>query len=281
MKCSAYEDQLALCLAGELNGRAALRLVKHLDRCSGCSALVDHLAETQQTVQAALRTEAKAPETLNARVMEAIAGTTPRRRCWPTVAAAAPRRWRLAMALSACALALAAYSAGHFGASRKPAGSPPMTASSRPMLDLATLTADYGHGASPSGAAVLNSDAKTLARALAPKVGETVRVANLSGRGLRLIGGSPALTQGAASALVHYDMNGQRVSIFQVDGMKLAPPATDSPKMTGHCYLVGTVDTVSYVFWCSGQTNYVMLARVEPERLFQLALYASRELDRI
>jgi hypothetical protein len=87
--------------------------------------------------------------------------------------------------------------------------------------------------------------------------------------------------QGFPVACLHYEWEGERVSFFQLDARKLAPPALRPVRFQGEVYLVGERDPLSYVTWRSGRMSCALAARVRPERLLRLACYACDALDRL
>jgi anti-sigma factor RsiW len=279
MKCAWFQERLLLYLAGELQPTETARLLKHLEKCAPCTALAEELAETQEMVDAAVRTNVEAPESLDARVMGAVRGLPPRRPSWNTLLP----RWgwpqRLVLASAALGLVIIGFAAGHWFAFRDRRAHPPMAMAGRPTLNLELL--GRAHERAMTIPPVSQPLPRRIAQALTPQVQFRVAAADLPSEGARLIGGEAATVQGTPVACLRYDWKGERVSLFQVDGMKLAPPMLPQREINGHCYLVGRTHDMSYVLWCAGTTNFVLVARADPERLFRLARNASETLERI
>jgi anti-sigma factor RsiW len=278
MRCGWVQDRLLLYLSGELGPRQAARLVRHLEQCTACAALAEELAETQEKMEAVLRTQVAAPAALDARVMEVVRGLPVPRRSWDALF---PRwRWDQGLALIAAALCLvvAGFSAGSWHTTRTAA----VSRATAPALDLGLLGEIHRRPQKTIGSAELRiSGPERLSRALTPLVRFPVAAVDLRSQGLRLMGGSKVTVRAVPVACLHYDWQGERVSLFQMDAGKLSPPALRPVEFNGEFYLVGESASLSYVAWRSGRTNCALVAHVRPERLLRLACSACDALDRL
>lgn len=103
---------------------------------------------------------------------------------------------------------------------------------------------------------------------------------NLSASGATLLGGRWHQVASAPVAFLCYEWNGQRVSLYQADGRRLTVPALHALRQrqstsAKRCYVVEQGDGLTYVAWCVGMTNYVLVAHASPERLLHLAQRAT------
>jgi anti-sigma factor RsiW len=278
MKCGWMQDRLLLYLSGELGTRQAARLVRHLEQCTACAALAEELAETQEKMEAVLRTQVEAPAALDAQVMEVVRGLPVRRRSWDALL---PRwRWDQGLALIATALCLivAGFSAGSWHATRTSLAS----RVAAPALDLGLLGEIHRRPQRKIVSTELRiSGPEQLSRALTPRVQFPVSAVDLRSQGLRLVGGSKTTLRGVPAAYLHYDWQGERVSFFQMDAGRLSLPALRPVGFNGEFYLVGESASLSYVAWRSGRTNCVLVTRARPERLLRLACSACDAMDRL
>ena len=82
-------------------------------------------------------------------------------------------------------------------------------------------------------------------------------------------------------ATMHYNWKGTPVMLAQSDGMRLAPPSTlQEMRDHGRCFLIQHSGDLTYVLWCEGTNNFVLVARVPPAQLFALACDVCAKLQR-
>jgi anti-sigma factor RsiW len=276
MRCARVQDRLLLYLAGEVEVQEAARLCRHLERCSRCTAAADELAETQELVEGALRTTARAPLTLDTRVMAAVRREPTRR---PSRFGPIPfwsGRQRLTAVTAALSLLMGGYWLGHWHTG----GSLPAVARlARPgwsTLPLARLGDDHlEYLANPQPAQIPGPDPRQVSRRLTSLLKYPVAVVDLQHEGARLLGGRKCRVQGVWIAFLLYDWKGERVSLYQIDGRKIAMPPLREIVSRGRCFHVSQIQGLSYVTWRSGAMNFVMVSGASPERLLQLARCAS------
>jgi anti-sigma factor RsiW len=263
---------LLLYLAGELEPSQTARLMRHLERCSTCTAAAEQLSETAARVEAALPTTIEAPATLDARVMEAVRGLPAPRRPWTALFPRPRLLHRLALGSAVLALMIASFFMGRWDAGR-------MASRPAPALDLALLGDAHRQLLSAPGTEIQTQDPQKLAQALAPLLRFPAAVVDLRPEGLRLVGGKPAEVHGVPVAALHYDWEGQRVSLFQMG--TLSPPALRQVIFRSDSYFVRKVGGLTYVAWSFGGTNCVMVAQNVPmHQLFRFACHASEKLER-
>lgn len=291
MTCGWVQDRLLLYLAGELEPREAARLCRHLESCARCTAMAEELAETQELVEKALATPARAPATLDARVMESVRGLPSRRQPWPALSP--PWIWQRRVAAGAAALSLlvGGYLAGHWHASRSLGGTAAQRwswasrphdmragrpRSQRPTLSLTLLGEDHlEYLADPQPAQVPGPDPRRVSLGLTPLLKFPVAAVDLQSEGARLLGGRKCQVQGVPIAFLLYDWKGERVSLYQIDGRKIALPPLRENLFHGRRFLVGEEKGLCYVAWRSGAMEFVMVSGVRQERLLHLACSAS------
>ena len=286
--CGWVQDRLLIYLAGEMTApEEAAKLCRHLETCAHCTAAAEALAETAETLEGVLHPSVPAPATLDARVMAAVRDLpAPARRFrWPGVARPSTGRRPLAFA---AATALCFLSAGFLLGKeyavrpRPPAATEPMAApippTSPPTVQLNLLAGDHwAYLENPSPAQVPGPEPRRVARAMTPLVSFPVTPLDLDPGGARLIGARRCEVQGVPVAFLLYDWRGERVSLFQMDGRKLALPGLRETVFEGHCFLVGERDGLTFALWCRGTTNFVLVARLAPAQLLRLASTAAAE----
>ncbi len=300
MKCRQVRARLLLFQEGELEPRESAQVRDHLRDCPRCGALAEALAETQDQVEAALSTAMAAPPTLEARVMATVRRLPERRLQWP--AFAPPWSWQRRLATVGAALCLvpAGFLAGFltgrapFGRATPPQASPqpspPRTTIAQApaaqvpatqVLELASLRKDHLQSlASPRAVTVMGHDPRQVSQHLGRSDDCLAVPVSLSASGAKLLGGRWHRVAGAPVAFLCYEWNGQRISLYQADGRRLALPALramEQRRATGgqRCYVIEQEGSLSSVAWCSGMTNYVLVAQAAPERLLHLAQCAS------
>jgi anti-sigma factor RsiW len=268
MRCGWVQERLMLYLAGELRTQETARLLRHLDGCAACAAQVEALAETQERVEVAVRTDIEAPDRLVARVMESVRTLPAPRRSWRVLFPRWEWRPRLALASGALCLLLIGFAAGRWH-----------PRSSAATLDLASLA--QVHAAEQQAAGFRTSDPQQLSRALASQVDFPVPVVDLKPEGAPLLGGTQSRVQGVPVALLHYNWQGERISLFVMDDRKLSPPALPQvASISADSYLAGKRDGLTYVAWRSGRTNCILVARTVPMHLlFRLACHACEKQE--
>lgn len=277
MRCGTVQERLLLYLAGELEGRERDQILRHLERCTVCTAHADLLSETREQVDAVLNTEMTAPPTLEARVMSAVRALPPPRKPWHMLIPTAPRPLRMVV-LSGAALILLGI--GLFAGMRLNAFRSGETAA---RLDLTLLNAAHLH---PPLLEAFSSPAPQIAEALTPRVGFPVQPVDLRPEGAGIIGAGKTVIQGMRVALIRYQWQGEgeksdQISLFQMDARRLAPPALPQTEQRTESYVAGRMAGFNYVAWRSGRTNNVLIARVMPMHLlFQLACHACERQER-
>jgi anti-sigma factor RsiW len=252
------------------------RLLRHLERCPGCTVVAERLSETAGQVEAALPTAIEAPARLDARVMETVRGLPAPRRAWTAMF---PRRrvlHRLSLGSAVLALMIASFFTGRWDAAR----SGVRVAKTAPTLDLALLGNAHRQLLTAPGTEIRTQDPRALSQALAPLLQFPAAVVDLRPEGLRLVGGRPAAVHGVTVAALHYDWGGERVSLFQLGARALSPPALRQVVFRSDSYFVRKVGGLTFVAWSFGRTNCVMVAQKVPmHQLFRLACHASEKLE--
>lgn len=284
MKCAWVQDRLLLYLAGELEPQQSALLCRHLQHCDRCTAAAEELSEIQDLVDGAIATTVTAPMTLEARVMAAVCAepvprVSPRAPLSPGRAVLpALRSWRrqLAVVSAALSLLIGAYAAGHWHAvwNRTPLSAIPAPA--RPTLSLSLLGNDHlKYLANPQPAQVPGPDPGQVSRGLTPLLKFPVAAVDLQSEGARLLGGRKCQAHGVPIAFLLYDWNGERVSLYQIDGRKIAVPPLREVTYRQRRFQVGEAHGLGYVAWRSGAMHFVMVSGARPERLLRLARCAS------
>jgi anti-sigma factor RsiW len=289
MKCAWVQDRLLLYLAGEMEPLESAALCRHLQNCDRCTAVAEELTAIEALVEGALATTVSAPVTLDARVMAALrqqptpAPSSPRL-VSPAVSSRhrsivpAPRGWKRALAAASMVVSLliGGYVAGHWHAARNRTRVTVVTAPARPTLALALLGNDHlKYLANPQPAQVLGPDPGRVSRGLTALLEFPVAAVDLRSEDARLLGGRKCQVHGVPIAFLLYDWNGERVSLYQIDGRKIALPSLREVAVRQRRFQVGEADGLSYVAWRSGAMHFVMVSGVKPERLLRLARCAS------
>jgi anti-sigma factor RsiW len=281
MNCAWVRDRLLLYLGEELCFQEAVELCAHLESCARCTTEAEELAETLDLVERGLRTTASAPPTLDARVMAAVR-QLPARRQWTPFAASWSGGRRLAAAAAALGLLIGGYSAGRWHAGRNGTPAPAVAHTERPLLALELLGDDHlKYLANPQPAQIPGPDPREVALGLMPLLNFPVAAVDLQPEGARLLGGRKCEVHGVPIAFLLYDWKGERVSLYQIDGRKIALPPLREVTLRGQPFLISESGGLGYVAWHSGAMNFVMVSGASPERLLQLARCASGMSDRV
>jgi anti-sigma factor RsiW len=270
MRCAWVQERLLLYLARELGAQEAEQIRAHLQKCAVCAGQAEEFTKLQESVDSVLQTQAEAPARLEARVMEAVRALPAPRSSWLVRLFLPERRPRLVLAAGALSLLL--------------------------MVGLAVLRFQYYETALPLDMVLLSeahsvtgqrppqvpgSVPEELAQALSGRVQFPIAVADLHKEGAKLLGGSRTVVQGAPVAQLQYEYQGERISLFEMDAAKLAPPLPKSASFPSDSYFVAKREGVAYVAWRNGKTNCVMVARSVPMHLlFHLACRACEQQDR-
>jgi anti-sigma factor RsiW len=215
---------------------------------------------------------------LDARVMDALRGlpAPARRLSWPSFPAISSGRQRLAFASAALCLFVAGFLLGHGFAGGNRHASLTGQQQALPMLPFPRLISDHHKYLSDrQPAQIASSDPSHIARAMTPLVSFPVAPVDLTREGARLLGGRRCLVRGVPVAFLLYEWRGRRISLFQTDHRKITVPGLHEALMDGECYLIGERDGLGYVVWCSGRSDFVMVARAAPGELLRLASHAS------
>lgn len=276
MTCHQVQECLLLYLADELPARDRECVHRHLTHCAAC---YDHAAELLQTegrLQAVLEEELRIPDTLQERVMSAVRDLPAPRRPWSWTLRFRPAApaWR-PVAAAACVAALA-FGAGHWSAThhRSPAGA-------AAEFDLLTLGAVHQRLDQGGEAELRAPGPEPLSAALTPRVGFPVQPVDLRPEATHLVGGQELKIVTAPVAYLHYQWRGARVSLFQMDARRLAPPGLRQMPARRENYVAERKDGLSYVAWRSGGVNCVLVSREMPMHLlFQLACHACERQER-
>jgi len=262
MRCVRVQERLVLYLAGELTPRENSRLIGHIERCAACAALAEDLAATQERVESAWRTDVEPPATLDARVMAAVRALPPRQ---PSALARLPHwilqpRYAVAGAL-ACLLLI---------------GLLVWRSRSAPSLELAQLGQEHTRLLEAASISeVRESDPQRLDQQLSSQVRFPVRAVSLVQEGATLQGGSRTTVDSVPMVALHYEWQGHRISIFQMDGTQRPPAPLLRMRHDPDSYYVRKTGDLAYVAWHSGKIDCVMVAQAVPmHELFHLACHA-------
>jgi anti-sigma factor RsiW len=284
MNCAWVKERLLLYLAGELEPGQTARLVRHLERCTPCHTMMESLAETAGRMEAALPTPIEPPATLDARVMEIVRGLPAPRRSWPGLLPRQRVLHRLALGAAALCLMTASFFAGRWDAVHQGLATIVVAPTIAPTLDLTVLGAAHQQVLQTPPVEVRTANPQVLSQALSSLLPFPVAAVNLQDEGMRLVGGNRATIQGVPVAALHYQWNGQRISLFQMDSRKLSPQALQQVVLrssNSDTYFVRKTADLTYVTWSFGETNCVMVARTVPMHLlFRLACHVSEKLER-
>lgn len=278
MKCVWVQDRLLLYHAKELGSKEALLVVRHLERCDDCVALLEEIVESRDTLRDIVRTAVQPSPSLDARIMDRIQTLPLRRYPWAVQMQIWNKSSILALASSAVLLLTAGY---YWGRSNRIVSPriPVENASTRPMLDLAALST--AHLAWNSHTIVDPIDSREIYANLSKKTGLHVIPLDLIQQNLKLKQGEVVQMNRVPVAELHYVWKGIPVTLAQADGMRLAPPTTlREMKDHGRCFLIQHINDLTVVLWCEGTDNYILAARVPPAELFSLACIMSDKLKK-
>ena len=277
MRCKWIQKRLLLYLADELTQKESAQVVTHLERCDLCATLLEELAESRDTLKEAIRTTVQPPASMEARILERVQALPARRIPWPARIPA----WKptSVVALSACAalLLMIGYT---WGRSNYPSpGGTPETIAARPILNLASLTDALQSWKGQRTTA--KTDWKAVAVRLSRQTGLHAPPLELQERFLRLKAGDVLQMNHIPVATLHYDWKGTPVTLAQMDGMRLAPPAALRKMQDhGHCFLIQSRGDLTSILWCEGTENFVLIAHVPPAQLLALACQVSAKLQK-
>lgn len=278
MRCNWVQDRLLLFLAAELGNSETARVVSHLERCEACSALLDEISESQGSLRDAVSTTATPPESLDARIMERVESLPLRRFPWPVQMQIWDRRSILAFSACGAVLLLIGF---QWGRMIRPTISVrlPGDAAARPILDMADLARAHLSW----NASVLTDpvDEIKLANSLSHSAGLRIIPLEMTDKQLELKAGSVTQMNRVPVATMRYTWKGTPVTLVQADGMKLSPPTTlKEMRDHGRCFLIEQNGDLTTVLWCEGSDNFILMARLPPQKLFPLACLVSAKLKR-
>jgi len=185
-------------------------------------------------------------------------------------------RRRLAVAAAAISLMAGGYLAGQWNAGRTKATTAAVPREERITLSLSLLGQDHRkYLANPQPAEIPGPDARAVALGLTPLLSFPVAEVDLQSGGARLLGGRKCQAHGVPIAFLLYDWQGERVSLYQIDGRKLSLPPLKEVICRGRRFRVGEADGLSHIAWQSGAMQFVMVSGARPEQLLPLACIAS------
>jgi len=261
MRCAKVQDRLVLYLAGEVSPGEAARIIDHVSRCSGCMALAEDLAATQEQLVSVLRAKIEAPASLDARVMAAVRDLTANQKA---AAGADSFRRPVVYAASICCAILITLA---ITIARNSA------TSSVNMASLGEAHNELTTAESPNQ--YPRSDPNLLAQELAPTVKFPVRVSDLTPEGAHLVGGNTITVENSTMVELHYEWQGKQVSIFEMESSNRTPAALRQLGREPNAYYAHKAGYMAYIAWHSGETECVMVAREVPmHQLFHLACKA-------
>ena len=270
MNCGWVQDRLLLYLNDELGPSASARFGVHLEQCGTCAAALEELAESQDSLRESIYTTVQPPASLDARILKRIQALPRRRSLWtaPTL----PWNAKAAFAFACCTLVMvmAGYLLGRWSAASNPRGRAPEAVATRPTLNLAALADTHRawNGSAGSG----NVDAEAVAASLTRQTGLHITPLDRTDRALRLTDSAVVQMNHIPVAMRHYDWNGIPISLAQTDGVRLDMPySLRELRHHGNCYLIHQSEGLTFVFWCEGTDNFVLVSRVPPSQLFALA----------
>ena len=308
--CRWVQDRLLIYLAGELDSRLAVKVVRHLERCGRCTRVAEELAEAQEMVEGALRTGSiiVAPPTLDERVMAAV---RLRRQQQPQIRSRPAKRLAGKVGAS-CTMAAALLGIGFVlgraynenvpaiaipsnSTNSSPIAAPEVQQQQHshglveqqqhgsgkaiiqpPALRIALVGADHRKLlAGETHAEITGADPARVTRAMSDRFPFAIAAADMGSAGARLLGGRSCRLQGLPAALFLYEWQGRRVSLFQMDARRIALPRLREEVFDGECFLIGEQDGLSYALWCTGRTNHVLVAQASPQELLRLASVAA------
>jgi len=269
MTCTWVHERLLLYLAEELSPTESARIVDHLAGCRDCNAALNELAASRDILREMIRTTAQPPASLDTRILQRVQSLHRRRFLWlDRLSLWTPKT---VFAFSGCALVLvmAGYQWGRWNAAPTPVPGAPTAASALPTLDLASLAEAHHAWDRRTGSADL--DATLVAARLTQQTGLDVPPLDLRDRTVRLKDSAVVQVNHIPVAVRHYDWNGTPVSLVQANGIRLdLPYSLRELKHHGRCFLIHQKDGLTYIFWCEGPDNFVLVAQAPPSQLFAL-----------
>ena len=99
-----------------------------------------------------------------------------------------------------------------------------------------------------------------------------VEVPDLSGEGVRLLGGRLCHIQGYNVAYVTYHREGHPLSLFVLDGTNRGAPGEDPPRV-----ISASAKGYQSVSWKRGEIGYLLVSDLDRETLREIATHASRK----
>ncbi len=256
--CRAARAQMSPFLSGELAPESAAQVSAHLEKCAHCTAYSAALDDTTQAIDAALASEARAPLTLDARVMATIRRSPARGAAWPQFAAPWARARRLRLAVAVAGALMLGFAGGQLWRASRPANPLSMSAA-LPPDELAQSYRLMKNGVMTRA----HSEARVAAqlRAMAPKgANSNIELVALENPDAQLVGGCWMSIGGHFVPSFCYQWKGRRVSIFQ------APSAASEGGML--CVQRAEVSTVS---WKQDGRTFALVTEAAPEQSLQLA----------
>jgi anti-sigma factor RsiW len=267
MNCRRTRESLPLYLAEELSPQAREAIRRHLSACSACRDEAEQFAAAEELARAAFREEVAVPEDLDDRVMRAVRALPPSRQSWLA-------RWfgpgASLAPIAAAGLALLLMAIGWQLGSRLG-----KAAAGSPVLELTALGTEHERLATSAGDEIPGASRERVAAELSARVRFPVSAIDLSPEATQLVGGAATRLRGTAIACLHYQWNGARVTLFQMETSRLTPPGLREFPHQVESYSAERHNGISYVAWRSGPIGCVLVSREMPmHRLFQLACHA-------
>ncbi len=255
MDCTQARETLLPYLLGELSPEEMMEIGQHLHSCSDCSLEKNKLASHITKIVAAFNV---VPDCLDESFAQRIAAQLPERKqpVWAV-------RWRwsytAAVAVVAC-LAMVAllllYQPG-----------PPRTGT----VQVANLLADYrGYLHKPNPTQVASANPKVVSAWLSDKLGFQVSAADLSSRGITLLGGRRCELSGVPLAFLFYEKGKTRIIIYQMKGARVALEKLETKLCDGHKLHIGRYGNTALVACQSGDRTVVAIADLDTEELIPI-----------
>lgn len=262
--CRAARALVLPFLSGELASENRAQMSAHLEQCARCADYAASLESTSEAIDFALVSEARAPVTLDARVMATIRRTPTRGLAWPQFEAPWARARQLRLAVAVASALVIGFAGGHSWRAPQPDNVATLAAA-LPPDELAASYRLMKNGVMTRG----TSEARVAAqlRAIAPEGADAnIALVALHNPDAKLVGGCWMNIGGHFVPSFCYEWNGKRVSIFQ------APCQTREAGM-----LSVQRDEVSTVSWKHGDKTFALVTEAAPEKSLQLA----RQVDEI